>query len=73
MPADPAFVPFLVAAIGALAAFAAYLTRDVISDARKQRDIAMAGWQGQTAATEKLADALRERNSLDERLVQERR
>jgi hypothetical protein len=69
MPPDPAFIPFLVGAIGAVAAFAAYLVKDQISDLRKQRDTAVAGWQTQIDATNKLADALHERNAIDERML----
>lgn len=70
MPAaDPAFVPFLVGAIGVVAGFCAYLIRDTIADNRKQRDLAMNGWQGQTDVTDKLSDALNERNAIDERML----
>jgi hypothetical protein len=66
---DPTFIAFLVAAIGALAAFSAWLIKDTISDSRKQRDAATTGWQGQVTVTDKLADALAERNAIDERMV----
>jgi len=70
--ADPTFIAFLVGAIGAIALFAAYLVKDTIADSRKQRDIAMAGWQSQTQATEKLAGALRDQNMLNERMLKAR-
>jgi hypothetical protein len=66
---DPTFIAFLVAAIGALAAFSAWLIKDTISDSRKQRDAATTGWQVQVTVTDKLADALAERNAIDERMV----
>jgi len=69
MPSDPTFVAFLVGAIGAVAAFSAYLIKDTISDSRKQRDLATTGWQTQTTVTDKLADALAERNAIDERML----
>lgn len=67
---------FVVAAAVALAWLVFWLigkllaSKDAqIADAQKQRDDAMAGWRGSTAALEKLTEALRERNDLMERLV----
>ena len=66
---DPTFIAFLVGAVTAVCGFLAWLIKDVIADVRKQRDMALAGWTTQTEITNKLADALHERNTLDEQMI----
>lgn len=67
--ADPTFVGFLVLALGAVGGFAAYLIRDTIADARKQRDHSLELLEASHQMVRDLTTALRERNDLEERLV----
>lgn len=63
MPPDALLGPGAALA-GAVAVITAMykLIREFIADLKKQRDIAIDGWQAQTAATNRLAAALEARN-----------
>lgn len=47
-----------IVALVVVTGFAGWLVRTGYEDLKKQRDSAIAGWQGQIAATDKLADSV---------------
>lgn len=47
-----------IVALVVVTGFAFWLIKTGYDDLRKQRDAAIAGWQGQIAATDKLTDAV---------------
>jgi type II secretory pathway component PulM len=46
--------------LAALAAFTAFLVKDVIADTRKQRDAALTALAAMTASVDKLADVVKD-------------
>jgi hypothetical protein len=52
--------PFTITALIGLAAFTAFLVKDVITDLRKQRDAALASLTALTGSVDKLADIVKD-------------